>query len=43
MTIFDMFLIGSSGVTKGPAVRWGVTLGGRQIFVWMWDNFEKLT
>ena len=35
-----------SGVTKGPAdpaVREGAILGGRQIVVWIWDNFENLT
>ena len=38
-----------SGVTKGPAdpaVRGGgggAILGGRQIVVWKWDNFENLT
>ena len=36
----------SSGVTKGPAdpaVRGSAILGGRQIVVWIWDNFENLT
>ena len=35
-----------SGVTKGPAdpaVRGGAILGGRQIVVCIWDNFENLT
>ena len=35
-----------SGVTKGPAdpaVQGGAVLGGRQIIVWRWDNFENLT
>ena len=35
-----------SGVTKGPAdpaVQGGAVIGGRQIVVWMWDNFENLT
>ena len=35
---------GASGVTKGPAdPAVGAVLGGRQIVVWMWDNFENLT
>ena len=41
----------NSGVTKGPADPavqgggggGGAVLGGRQIVVWMWDNFENLT
>ena len=36
----------SHGVKKGPAdhaVQGGTVLGGRQIVVWMWDNFENLT
>ena len=51
-TVFQVWTVrffnpySSSGVTKGPAdpaVRGGAILGGRQIVVWIWDNFENLT